>query len=155
MDKIGIGIDYSNICTGYNTSYLDRDNNDPDTVGCMKKVVSWTQEFLTEFLDTFEYKIFKLNSLDIVPLSEVASNRFLFYSLEKEITLQNYIMQKEYIDHESIKGWKDNANDGVIVRNDEDGEGIYIYLNKSSKEYEWITNKLNNFSLDDIPFDLK
>ncbi|MDQ7060323.1 MAG: hypothetical protein Q9M43_04060 [Sulfurimonas sp.] len=37
MKKIGLIVDYSNICTDYNTAYLDRDNLDPDTSKCMKK----------------------------------------------------------------------------------------------------------------------
>ena len=102
MKKIGIGIDYSNICKDYNTAYLDRDNKDPATSKCMKQVVEFTREFISEFLEHFGYKIYKLNADVSVKIDEVASNRFLFYSLEKAITLQSYVIQKEYMEYESF-----------------------------------------------------
>lgn len=155
MKKIGIGIDYSNICKDYNTSYLDRDNTDPATKKCMKQVLSWTQGFLSEFLENFGYKMYHLHSSTPVKIEEIASKRFLFYSLEKEITLQSYVIQKEYIEYESLAAWKTENSEGILVQNDEDGEGVYLYLTENSREHQWITDKLKNFSLEDVSFHAK
>ena len=155
MTKIGIGIDYSNICKDYNTSYLDRDNTDPATKKCMKQVLTWTQAFLTELLEHFGYNMYHLHSANSVKLEEIASKRFLFYSLEKEITLQSYVLQKEYVEYNSLAHWQTQSNESILISNDEDGEGVYFYLNENSNEYEWITNKLNNFVLDEVPFPTK
>jgi hypothetical protein len=155
MKKIGIGIDYSNICKDYNTSYLDRDNTDPATKKCMKQVLAWSQGFLSELLEHFGYKIHHLHSSTPVKIDDVSSKRFLFYSLEKEITLQSYVIQKEYVEYESLGAWELDTNDSILIQNDEDGEGIYLYLNENSSEHQWITDKLKNFSLDDIPFHAK
>lgn len=155
MAKIGIGIDYSNICKDYNTSYLDRDNTDPATKKCMKQVLTWTQAFLTELLEHFGYNMYHLHSANSVKLEEIASKRFLFYSLEKEITLQSYVLQKEYVEYNSLAHWQTQSNESILISNDEDGEGVYFYLNENSNEYEWITNKLNNFVLDEVPFPTK
>lgn len=152
MKKIGIGIDYSNICKNYNTSYLDRDNTDPATKKCMKEVLAWTQEFLSELLEHFGYKLHHLHSATSVKIDDVASKRFLFYSLEKEITLQSYVIQKEYAEYESLSAWESDTNDSILIQNDEDGEGIYLYFNESSKEHRWLTERLKEFSLDEIPF---
>ena len=152
MKKVGIGIDYSNICKDYNTSYLDRDNTDPATKKCMKEVLAWAQRFLSELLENFEYKMFHLHSPTEVKLEEIASKRFLFYSLEKEITLQSYVLQKEYTQYDSLAAWEAKSIEGILIQNDEDGEGIYFYLNEDSDEYQWITNKLKDFSLDEVPF---
>ena len=91
MSIKGIGIDYSNICKDYNTSYLDRDNTDPDTKKCMKKVMTWTKEFVSQLLEEFDYKLYNLSSTTPVKIDDVASKRFLFYSLEKEIVMQSYV----------------------------------------------------------------
>ena len=155
MKKIGISIDYSNICKDYNTSYLDRDNTDPATKKCMKQVLTWSHEFLSELLENFNYKMYHLHSADPVKLEEIASKRFLFYSLEKDITLQSYVLQKEYVEYSSLAAWQTECNDGILVSNDEDGECVYFYVNEDSKEYEWITTRLNDFSLDEVPFPTK
>ncbi len=155
MKKIGIGIDYSNICKDYNTSYLDRDNTDPATKKCMKQVLAWTQEFLSELLENFEYNMYHLHSSTPVKIEDIASKRFLFYSLEKEITLQSYVIQKEYVEYESLTAWELDTNDSILIQNDEDGEGIYLYLKENSREHQWITDKLKNFSLDDVPLHAK
>ena len=155
MKKIGIGIDYSNICKDYNTAYLDRDNKDPATKKCMKQVVDFTREFISDLLEHFGYKIYKLSADVSVKIDEVASNRFLFYSLEKEITLQSYVMQKEYVEYGSINSWENENNEGILIQNDEDGEGIYLYFSENSKEYQWISDKLKDFSLDEVPFPTK
>lgn len=152
MKKVGIGIDYSNICKDYNTAYLDRDNKDPQTSKCMKAVVAFTHALLTDLLEHFGYAIYKLNADVAVKIDEVASNRFLFYSLEKAITLQSYVIQKEYVAYESLTVWEQQSSEGVLIQNDEDGEGIYLYMNENAPEYQWIMEKLNDFSLDEVPF---
>jgi hypothetical protein len=155
MKTIGIGIDYSNICKDYNTAYLDRDNKDPETSKCMRQVVAWTREFLSELTQHFGYKIYTLNSATSVEIDEVASNRFLFYSLEKEITLQSFAVQKESITYDNITAWVMDNNDGLVIQNDEDGEGIYLYLHENSELYQWVTYKLKDFSVDEIPYHAK
>jgi hypothetical protein len=155
MKKIGIGIDYSNICKDYNTAYLDRDNKDPATSKCMKQVVAWTNTFISELLENFDYNIYKLNSDVSVKIDEVASNRFLFYSLEKEITLQNYVLQKEYVEYESVSSWINEENDGVLIQNDEDGEGIYLYFTENSPTHLLINDALKDFSIDEAPLPTK
>ena len=144
MKKTSINIDYSNICKDYNTSYLDRDNTDPQTKKCMKKVVKWINEFISEFLENFGYTIYKLHSSVLVNIDEVASNRFLFYSLEKEITLQSFVLQKEYGEYKSLADYKEKSQNGLLIHNDEDGEGIYLYINENSSEHEWIKDKLED-----------
>ena len=155
MKIIGIGIDYSNICKDYNTVYLDRDNNDPETSKCMKKVLAWTKEFLSEFLDKFEYKIHNLSSSTLVDIDDIASKRFLFYSLEKEITLQSYVIHKEYMQYENLTAWELENNDSILVQNEEDGGGVFVFLNENSKEHQWIMDRLKHLSLDEVPFQAK
>jgi len=152
MKKIGIGIDYSNICKDYNTSYLDRDNTDPATKKCMKQVLTWTKEFLSELLENFGYKMYQLHSETTVQIDDIASKRFLFYSLEKEITLQQYVLQNEYAQYDSLAAWNTEESEGILISNDEDGEGIYLYCNENSKEHKWIIDKLSDFSLEEVPF---
>ncbi len=152
MKKIGIGIDYSNICTDYNTAYLDRDNKDPDTSKCMRQVVAWTHELLSSFLDHFGYEIYKPSTDVSVKLDEVAANRFLFYSLEKEITLQSFVLQKNYVAYDSLSAWEKLNDEGILISNDEDGEGIYLYFSENSAEHKWLVEKLKDFSIDEVPF---
>ena len=155
MKKIGIGIDYSNICKDYNTSYLDRDNLDPATSKCMKQVLSWTKELLSELVENFGYKLHNLSSDTPVTIDDVASKRFLFYSLEKEITLQSYVLQKEYIEYGSLAAWELESEDSILVKNDEDGGSIYFFVTEKSKEQQWIINQLQDLSLDEVPFQAK
>ena len=152
MKKVGIGIDYSNICKDYNTSYLDRDNTDPATKKCMKEVLAWSQGFLSELLENFGYTMHHLHSSTPVKIDDIASKRFLFYSLEKEITLQSYVIQTEYVEYGSLTAWENESSEGILIQNDEDGEGVYLYFNEDSKEHQWITDKLKDFSLDEVPF---
>ena len=152
MKKIGIGIDYSNICKDYNTAYLDRDNTDPATKKCMKQVLTWSKEFLSELLENVEGKLHNLSSSSPVQVDDVASKRFLFYSLEKEITLQSYVIHKEYTKYDSLTAWESSNNDSILIQNDEDGGGIYFYCNENSSVLEWIRTKLKDFSLDEVPF---
>lgn len=152
MKKIGIGIDYSNICKDYNTAYLDRDNDDRATRKCMNQVLEFTKEFLSNLMENFGCKLYRLNSSEEVKIDEVASKRFLFYSLEKEITLQKYLIQKEYIPYETLATWENEAIESILVENDENGSGIYLYLNEGSEEHQWIIDQLQNFSLEELPF---
>ncbi len=152
MKKTGIGIDYSNICKDYNTVYLDRDNTDPATKKCMKQVLTWSKAFLSELLEHVEGKLHNLSSSSPVQIDDVASKRFLFYSLEKEITLQSYVIQKEYVEYESLTAWELSNDDSILVQNDEDGGGVYFYSAENSSVLEWIKNRLKEFSLDEVPF---
>ena len=155
MSIIGIGIDYSNICKNYNTMYLDRDNTDFETKNCMKSVVSWLDQFLEQLTKEFNFNIYKFNSDAVVNIDEVASNRFLFFSLEKGITLQDYIVQKEYVQYNDLSFWAQKDEEGLLIKNDEEGEGIYFYTNQDSQLHQWILDKLQHFSLDEVPFSIK
>jgi len=155
MKKVGIGVDYSNICKDYNTVYLDRDNTDPATKKCMKQVLLWTNIFLSELLENFGYTIHNLSSSTPVKVDDVASKRFLFYSLEKEITLQSYVIQKAYVPYDALAAWGQEENDTVLIQNDEDGGGIYLFVNENSKIHKWIIDRLKDFSLDEVPFQEK
>lgn len=152
MKIIGIEIDYSNICKDYNTVYLDRDNTDPATKKCMKQVLTWSKEFLSELLDNVGGNLHNLSSSTPVKVDDVASKRFLFYSLEKEITLQSYVIHKEYTKYDSLTAWELDNNDSILIQNDEDGGGICLYFNEDSDALKWIKNRLKDFSLDEVPF---
>ena len=153
MKKIGIGIDYSNICKDYNTSYLDRDNTDPATKKCMKQVLTWSHGFLSELLEHFDYKIHHVSSSVPVKVDDVSSKRFLFYSLEKEIMLQSYTISKEYAEYESLAAWEADERDTILIQNEEDGGSVILFVNEDSKEHEWIVNTLKEFSLDEVVFE--
>lgn len=155
MKKIGIGIDYSNICKDYNTSYLDRDNTDPATSKCMKAVLAWSKEFISELAENFEFTMYNFNSSALATIDDISSKRFLFYSLEKEITLQNYIMTKEKFKYDSLAVWEQENDDSVLIKNDEDGSAIYFYFTENSSVHQWIINALNDFSLDEVDFQTK
>ena len=152
MKKIGIGIDYSNICKEYNTAYLDRDNKDPATTKCMNQVLSWAKKFLSELLEEFDYRIYSLNSDINIKVDDVAAKRFLFYSLEKEITLQSFVMQKQYIEYGSLGAWEQQEDGTVLIQNEEDGGSVIFFVNEDSKEHIWIMDKLKAFSLDEVVF---
>jgi hypothetical protein len=155
MKKIGIGVDYSNICKEYNTVYLDRDNTDPATAKCMKRVLTWTKGFITDILEAFGYQIHNLNSSVSVGIDDIASKRFLFYSLEKEITLQSYVIQEAFVQYDGLSSWELEEKGTILVQNDVDGGGIYFFVNENSQEYLWIVEKLKSFSLDEVPFEAK
>ena len=152
MKKIGLGLDYNNICKDYNTVYLDRDNDDPETMACMKKVLRWLDTFLSEMVEEFEYKIYRMNYKPALKLSEIVSKRFLFYSLEKELTAQTFILEKENIHYTSLTEWATDSQESLLIQNDDEGEGIYFYVNENSKIHEWIIDKLKDLSLDEVPF---
>lgn len=151
MKKTGIGIDYSNICKDYNTMYLDRDNKDPDTTRCMEQVLAWMRGFLSELLERCGYSIYHLNSADPVKIDEVASKRFLFYSLEKEITLQSYVVGKDYVSYANAASWTLESDDGLLIQNDEEGEGVYLFFGEDSEVREWVLKSLEAFTLDEVP----
>lgn len=155
MSIIGIGVDYSNICKDYNTAYLDRDNNDPATSKCMKQVLSWTKAFVTELLENFEYQVHNFSSSTPAKIDDIASKRFLFYSLEKEITLQSYVMDNKYIEYGSASAWKEENNDSILVKNDEDGGLISFFMKENSEAHLWLVDKLKDFSIDEIEFSAK
>lgn len=152
MKRIGLGVDYSNICKDYNTVYLDRDNDDPATTACMKKVLHWLDELLSEMIETFEYKIYRMNQKAALKLSEIVSKRFLFYSLEKALTAQTFILEKENIHYNSLAEWAADSKESVLIQNDDEGEGMYFYVTENSKIHEWLLDKLKDFSLDEVPF---
>lgn len=155
MSKIGIGLDYSNICKDYNTVYLDRDNNDRATVGCMNKVMEFLRPFLAELIEKFEYKINRINNTESLKLDEIVQKRFLFYSLEKAITLQTMILENESQAYESLAQWEQTTKEGLLIANDEEGEGIYFYCEVGSKVHEYLLENLKEFSLDIVPFEAR
>ena len=155
MKITGIAIDYSNICKEYNTVYLDRDNTDMATFRCMKQVSDWTHKFISELLKNFKLNVYNLSSSSTATIDDIASKRFLFYSLEKEITLQSYVLNNEYIYYENLASWGNESSNSVVVKNDEDGGAIYLFLDENSKIYQWIIDNLKDFTLDEVPFQVK
>lgn len=155
MKKVGIGVDYSNICKDYNTTYLDRDNTDPATAKCMKQVLTWTKKFLSEFVEQFDYKVHSLTSAVDANIDDIASKRFLFYSLEKEITLQSYVLQKEYVPYNTTAVWESAQEGSVLVQNDADGGSLYLFFSENSQEHIWVQEKLKDFSLDEVILEVK
>jgi hypothetical protein len=151
MTTIGITIDYSNICKDYNTSFLDRDNKDPATTKCMKSVLAWMEEFLTALLEKFQYKIYHLSSNTPLNISDLAAKRFLFYSLEKEITLQSFTLAPTFIEYQNNVKWLENYKEGLLIKNDDEGEGVHIYLEQDSKLHLWLLEYLKKFTLDEAP----
>lgn len=152
MKKIGLGLDYNNICTDYNTVYLDRDNTDPDTIVCMKKVMKWFDPLLTEFMETFGYNIYRMNQDIPLELSEIVKKRFFFYSLEKEIIAQTFLFQKEPIVYSGLNDWSQQSEDSLLLQNDDEGEGVTFYFNENSKVHTWLVEKLSDCSVDEVPF---
>jgi len=152
MNKIGIGLDYSNICKDYNTVYLDRDNDDRETKACMKQTLQWFDAFFSELLEAFAYKLYRMNQDTTIPLSEIVKKRFFFYSLEKEILAQTFIMQKVAIAYDSLGHWGEKSVDSLMIQNDEEGAGVYFYVEENSDVHQWLITKLSDCSLDDVPF---
>ena len=144
-------IDYGNICTDYNTVYLDRDNNDPDTIRCIKKVMAWIEPLLLDFIETFNYGIYRLNHDSALNLDEIVKKRFLFYSLEKELTPQTFILQSTYKEYDGLTQWSKQSQDTLLVQNDDEGEGMYFYFNEGSKIHTWFQEKLGE-TIELVPF---
>ena len=88
-------------------------------------------------------------------IDDIASKRFLFYSLEKEITLQSYVIQKEYVEYDGLAAWELEGEESILVQNDEDGGAIYFFADEDSQILPWIRNKLHNFSLDEVSLQTK
>ena len=153
MKRVGISVDYSNICKDYNTSYLDRDNSDPATTKCMREVLAWSHTFLSQLLGHMDAQLYHVNSATAVKIEDVASKRFLFYSLEKEITLQSFLISKEAKAYASLSVWEEALDETLLVQNDEDGASITFFMNDNSKIYTWIKEQLQAFSLDEVPFE--
>lgn len=151
MNIIGIGIDYSNICKEYNTTYLDRDNTDRETAKCMKTVLTWVKAFLSEVSEHFSFTVYNLSAEAAVGVDVVASKRFLFFSLEKGITEQCFVLEKAHTPYDTLSAWAAKGSDGLLIRNDEDGEGIYLYLEADSQLHRWISMRLADFSVDEVP----
>lgn len=149
---VGIGIDYSNICKDYNTSYLDRDNTDPQTTRCMRQVLEWLKSFLQELTSHFDYSVYHLHTPHTVTIDEVASKRFLFYSLEKEITLQSFVVQKTFRPFASLAAWETQGSDSLLIQNDKDGEGIYFFAQEKTPLHDYLLRKLDAFSLEEVAF---
>jgi hypothetical protein len=154
MKKIGIGIDYSNVCKDYNTMYLDRDNTDKETIVCMTQVIEWLKALLNEMVETYNYRIYRMNQDTPVAIEDVAHRRFLFYSLEKEMLMQTFVVQAQPVAYDTLTQWADNAQDGMLIQNDAEGEGLFFYLEENSPLHQWLMKKLNHFSLEDVPFDV-
>ena len=152
MAKIGIIIDYSDICKDYNTGFLDRDNLDPATKKCMRQVMNFSKDFLNDFANNFDLKLFNLSSDISVSIDDIASKRFLFYSLEKEITLQSYVMSQSYVNYDSLTAWDLDSSNTFLIQNDEDGGNISLYFNQGSPASAWIKEWLPQFELVEIPF---
>lgn len=155
INKIGIAIDYSNICKDFNTVYLDRDNTDRATSKCMNAVLEWMSSFVADMLENFGGKLYSLSTPTPLKIEEVASKRFLFYSLEKEILLQSFVVQPEYVHYDNSTAWATQSNDSILIQNDEDGGGVYFYCTENSTIHQWIVSTLKNFSLDEVPFEVK
>ena len=153
MKKIGIGIDYSNICKEYNTMYLDRDNTDKETIVCMTQVIEWLKALLSEILETYTYRIYRMNQDTPVAIDDVAHRRFLFYSLEKEMLMQTFVVQSTPIAYDTLAQWANTAQDGLLIQNDDEGEGLYFYFEEDSSLHHWLMEKLHDFSLEEVPFD--
>ncbi len=152
MKKIGISIDYGNICTDYNTVYLDRDNTDPDTFACMTKVMQWLKPFLSELMETFEYGIYRMNQKPQLNLEDIVQKRFLFYSLEKALTPQTFILEKESKQYVSLPQWAADGKDSLLIQNDDEGECLYLYFDEHSALHEWLKEKLGDLAQDEVPF---
>jgi len=155
MDKIGLSLDYNNICKDYNTVYLDRDNTDRDTMQCMRKVMDWFTPFLSQLLSHFNYNVYRLGNDSKLELGEIVRKRFFFYSLEKEIIAQTFLLQKEHTHYDSLAQWGEKGEESLLIQNDEEGEGVTFYVTKDSDVHRWLLEKMNEFTLDEVPFEQK
>ncbi len=153
MKKIGLSIDYNNICKDYNTVYLDRDNTDRETFECMNKVMSWFKPLLLELMKEFGYNLYRLNQATKLKPEEIVQKRFFFYSLEKEIIAQTFILKPDDTPYESLSDWALANTPSVLIQNDDEGEGIYFYFIENSDEHHWLLKKFRDFTVDTIPFD--
>jgi hypothetical protein len=139
MNKTVLSIDFSDICKDYNTVYLDRDNPDRETTRCMRKVMEWTRELLTGLADTFGYTLYHLNAPQSAEIDDVAAKRFLFYSLEKGITVQCFTLDGAPRAYASVAAWEAANDTGVLIRNDEDGETLFLHVTEGSEPHRWLS----------------
>ncbi|MDQ7060324.1 MAG: hypothetical protein Q9M43_04065 [Sulfurimonas sp.] len=68
---------------------------------------------------------------------------------------QSYVMQKEYVEYDSLAAWEEKNTQGLLIQNDENGGAVYFYFNENSEVGSWIKNKLQDFSLDEVLFQAK
>jgi len=153
MKIVGLGLDHSNICIDYNTMYLDRDNNDPATVKCMTSVLKFYEAFFTALSKEFNYELYRLNHDVLLPQKEMVKKRFFFYSLEKEITMQTFLLQSEPKVYDSIEAWSKDSKNSLVIQNDEEGEGVYFYCEENSNLHTWLEDKLSLYSVDTMAFE--
>ncbi len=153
MNKVGLALDYNNICKDYNTVYLDRDNNDRDTVACMVKVMDFFKTFFNDLMQTFNYELYRLNQPNPLELREIVKKRFFFYSLEKEILAQTFVFQKEKMAYGGLSEWVVKGEDSLLIQNDDEGEGVIFYFIENSEVHKWLLEKLSDCSLDEVPFE--
>ena len=101
----------------------------------------WLNPLLSELLETFDCGIYRVNHDILLKLEDIVQKRFLFYSLEKELTAQTFIIK-----------WGGEDKDGLVIQNDDEGEGIYFYVTEGSAVHTWPLEKLSDYSVDEIPF---
>jgi hypothetical protein len=150
VEIIGLGIDHGLICTNYNTVYLDRDNTDPATVGCMRRVLAFYEKLFEQMVEAFGYECYRFGQLQTAPFKEMISKRFLFYSLEKEITMQTFILQKKASSYIDIEAWSKTPDNSLLIQNDEEGEGIFFYCQENSAVHRWLNENLKSYSVDEM-----
>ncbi len=153
MKKIGLSLDFNNICKEYNTVYLDRDNTDRETMQCMRQVMEWFSPFMLELMQHFDFKLYRFDNSSSLALSEMVRKRFFFYSLEKEIIAQTFILQKSFTAYESLKAWGESDDESLIIQNDAEGGAVYFYCNENGAIHHWLKERLKEFSIDEVPFD--
>ena len=69
--------------------------------------------------------------------------------------LQDYVLQKEYVQYDNSTAWALANSDSVLIQNDEDGSGLYFFMDENTSVHQWITNKLQHFFLDEVDFPTK
>jgi len=111
------------------------------------------KEFFTDFMQTFEYELYRLGQPKPLVLSEIVKKRFFFYSLEKEILAQTFVFQKETMAYNGLSEWSNNGENSLLVQNDDEGEGVVFYFIENSEVHKWLIQKLSDCSLDEIPFE--
>jgi hypothetical protein len=82
----------------------------------------------------------------------MVKKRFFFYSLEKEILAQTFVLQKESMKYNSLSEWAKEGQNSLLIQNDDEGEGVYFYFIENSEVHKWILAKLSDYSLDEVPF---
>ena len=140
-----ITIDYALLCPDFNTTYLDRDNTDPKTVACMHAIIDFFDELLDELKSCFDLSLYRVGHNEPQPNSALCTNRFLFYSLEKEITKQNFLLSKPFQPIDGIDDFFEKGIEGVFVTNDKMGEATYLYVDDSNKIGRWLLERLEQF----------